>query len=89
MIAALPWLEILAAATGLLGNALLAFKSRWAGWGFVAYLVSNCAWIWFAAQHGHWALFWQQIGFTGFSLVGVWRWLVVPMLESLTMTEGA
>lgn len=77
------WIEALAAAMGLLGTALLACKSRWAGWGFVAYLVSNVGWLWFATQHGHWGLFWQQVGFTFFSLVGIRQWLLVPVDEAL------
>lgn len=75
------WVEVLAAAMGLLGTALLAFRCRWSGWGFAAYLVSNAGWLWFAVGHGHWALFWQQVGFTVFSLVGIWQWLVVPAMD--------
>jgi hypothetical protein len=63
---------------GLLGTALLSFKCRWSGWGFMAYLASNAGWLTFAAEHGLVALFWQQAGFTIFSMVGVWRWLVMP-----------
>ncbi len=74
-------LEIFAAALGLLGCGLLATKGRWAGWGFVAFLASNLAWLAFSYAHGHWAMLAQQVGFTGSSLVGIWCWLVVPAVD--------
>ncbi|MFN4360500.1 MAG: hypothetical protein ACK4F4_07230 [Hylemonella sp.] len=83
LLLAMTWLEICGAALGVLGTALLAFNGRWAGWGFVAYLGSNAAWIWFAWQHGHAGLVLQQVVFTVFALVGVWKWLVVPAWQRL------
>ena len=74
----LPYIEISAAMMGVLGTLLLAGRSRRAGWGFVAYLVSNAGWIAFAWIHGHWGLLAQQVAFTASSLVGVWVWLVKP-----------
>lgn len=71
-------LEALGAATGVLGTALLAFKTRWAGLGFVAYLVSNVALILFFKEQRHVGLLLMQGAFTLFSLVGIWQWLVVP-----------
>lgn len=82
-LAAVTAVELLAAATGLLGTALLAIKAKWAGWGFVAYLVSNGAWISFALDHGHMGLLLQQAGFTAFSVVGVWQWLLKPAVDGL------
>jgi nicotinamide riboside transporter PnuC len=72
--------QVLAAVAGLLGTALLAFRSRWSGWGFVAYLVSNFAWAWVAIDQQLWPLFWQQVGFTAFSMVGVAKWLIEPVV---------
>lgn len=74
-------LEALGAATGVLGTALLAFKTRWAGLGFVAYLVSNVALILFFLDHGLNGLLLMQAVFTVFSVVGIWQWLVVPNWE--------
>jgi nicotinamide riboside transporter PnuC len=67
--------EILAAATGLLGTLLLALRGPRAGWGFVLYLVSNAGWIWFAIQGHHVALLMQQVGFTATSAYGAYAWL--------------
>ena len=46
-------IEILSATLGLLGAALLASRSRWAGWAFVAWLISNIGWIVFGAGNQH------------------------------------
>lgn len=78
LLAGMSRLEMVGAASGVLGTALLALHNRWSGWGFVAYLVSNAAWILFALEHSHGGLLLQQAAFTLFALVGVWRWLVVP-----------
>lgn len=40
-------LQWLGCATGVVGSALLAWPSRWSGWGFVVYLLSNACWIGF------------------------------------------
>lgn len=76
-------IEIVAAAFGVLGTVLLALRGPRAGWGFVAYLVSNAGWIGFAWIHGHWAMLAQQLAFAVSSLVGVWMWLLKPMLDEL------
>lgn len=80
-------IELTAAAFGVLGTVLLALRGPRAGWGFVAYLVSNAGWIGFAWIHGHWGMLAQQLAFTVSSLVGVWVWLVKPMLDSLEIEE--
>lgn len=71
-------IELGAALFGVIGTMLLAINGRRAGWGFVAYLVSNAGWIAFALIHGHLGLLAQQIAFTVSSLLGVWVWLVKP-----------
>lgn len=74
-------LEMLSAALGLLGAILLASRSRWAGWAFVAWLISNIGWIAFGAGHQHWFFIAQQVGFTVTSVLGVWTWLIHPALR--------
>lgn len=74
----LPYIEISAAFFGVLGTLLLAGRSRRAGWGFVAYLVSNAGWLAFAWDRALWALLAQQMVFTLCSLYGVWMWIVRP-----------
>jgi hypothetical protein len=71
-------LELFAAVFGVAGTFLLAHNGSRAGWGFVAYLGSNAGWLAFAWSHAHWALFGQQVAFTAASLLGIWRWLVLP-----------
>lgn len=73
--------ELVGAAMGILGTALIALKTRWVGLGFVAYLVSNLALIQFFQERGHMGLLLMQAVFTLFSLVGIWQWLLVPGWE--------
>lgn len=73
--------EAIAAATGLLGSYLLAGGGRWAGIGWLAFLASNAAWLWFAWRQSHPGLFLQQVGFTGSSLLGIWIWLIRPRFQ--------
>lgn len=79
---AMQFVEILSAALGLLGAALLASKSRFAGWAFVAWLVSNIGWIVFGAGNQHWFFIAQQVGFTATSVLGIWAWLIHPALRN-------
>jgi nicotinamide riboside transporter PnuC len=81
--AALAWLannpdEALATASGLLGAFLLARKGKAAAYGWIAFLASNAAWLWFAWRAGHPGLFVQQIGFSITSCMGLWVWLIKP-----------
>lgn len=82
-------LEMLSAALGLLGAILLASRSRWAGWAFVAWLISNIGWIVFGAGHQHWFFIAQQVGFTVTSVLGIWNWLVHPALRQAEATVEA
>lgn len=75
-------IELTAAAFGVAGTILLALNGPRAGWGFVAYLVSNAGWIAFAWIHGHQAMLAQQIVFAATSLLGVWVWLVKPRSQT-------
>lgn len=72
-------LQWVGCATGLAGSALLAWRSRWSGWGFVVYLVSNACWVAFGLLTQAPGLIAMQIGFFVISGVGAWRWLVAPM----------
>ena len=59
---------------GILGSLLLATNSRVSAWGFVAFLLSNVAWIVFALAEGKSGLLIQQVCFTGTSFLGLWQW---------------
>lgn len=74
-------IEIIAALFGLIGTLLLATKSRFAGWGFLAFLFSNAGWLVFSWQNTHWWMFVQQVGFTLSSVVGFYIWVVAPAIE--------
>jgi nicotinamide riboside transporter PnuC len=74
-------IEIIAAVFGIVGTLLLATNGRFAGWGFIAFLVSNTGWLIFSYTHSHWAMFAQQVGFTISSLLGAWIWIVKPALD--------
>lgn len=75
-------IEIIAAICGLSGTLLLATKGKRAGWGFVAFLGSNAGWLVFSWQHLHWWMFFQQVGFTISSLIGIWTWLIAPAIDA-------
>ena len=74
--------EVVGAVLGSLGALLLATRGRWSGFGFVAFLASNVAWLTFSRNAGHWFFFAQQVVFTLTSLIGIWRWLLQPRLEA-------
>jgi hypothetical protein len=62
--------------TGLLGAGLLALNASISGFGFVAFLISNLAWIGFALSIRAYGLLMMQLGFTVTSVVGIARWLL-------------
>ncbi len=70
-------LEWAGCATGLCGAAMLALNNRYSGWGFVLFLVSNVAWIFFGLLSHAAGMGVMQVGFTATSLMGIWKWLVV------------
>jgi nicotinamide riboside transporter PnuC len=67
-----------AAFFGVLGTVLLALNGRRAGWGFVAYVVSNAGWLAFAWIQGNWPLLTQYVAFMASAILGIWLWLVRP-----------
>jgi hypothetical protein len=69
-----PQLEILGAVFGVCGAWVIAAGPRTAFYGFCCYLVSNVAWLGFAAYHAHWWQFTQQVFFFGSTLLGLWKW---------------
>lgn len=71
-------LQWIGCVSGVLGAALLAWRSRWSGWGFVVYLFSNACWIAFGVVASLPGLVVMQCIFTLTSAVGVWRWLIFP-----------
>jgi hypothetical protein len=68
--------EPIAFAFGVTGTLLLALKGKHAGWGFVAFLGSNVAWMVFAAANRHWWLLAQHAVFMATSALGIYTWLL-------------
>lgn len=62
------WLTVF----GLLGAWYVAADGKRGGWGFVAFLTSNAAGVFFAWRNAHWFMVAQQLGFTLLSLRGLW-----------------
>jgi nicotinamide riboside transporter PnuC len=73
--------EVIAACCGLLGSLLLALKGSTARWGWLLFFVSNIGWITFSFGFGHWFLLIQQLGFTVTSVIGIWKWLIQPVVD--------
>jgi nicotinamide riboside transporter PnuC len=72
---ALQWLGCV---TGAAGSLLLALNTRYSGWGFVLFLVSNGFWVVFGLETHAPGLITNQIFFTATSLLGIYRWLFSP-----------
>lgn len=72
-------IENFAAAFGVLGALLMATMGN-AALAFAFFLVSNVAWLAFAAARKHWGLFAQQVLFFLSSLLGLWNWWLGPLL---------
>ncbi len=74
-------IELISALMGMIGALLLATRSRYAGWAFVLWLISNVGWIIFGAGNQHWFFIVQQVVFTATSLIGIYRWLIAPQMN--------
>lgn len=59
---------------GLAGSFLLALNTSFSGYGFVAFLASNCAWLYHGTKTQTWALVVMQLGFTVTSFLGLRNW---------------
>ncbi|PKD40506.1 hypothetical protein CWO84_10155 [Methylomonas sp. Kb3] len=60
---------------GLLGSLLLALNVPYSGYGFLAYLGSNFAWLYHGVRTRTWSLVFMQAGFTATSLLGMRNWI--------------
>lgn len=80
--------EVFASVAGVIGTVLLATRTRYAGFGWLAFLASNAGWLWFSHTHGFQFMFWQQVAFTITSLVGIFVWLMEETLQALDLSEA-
>jgi hypothetical protein len=60
---------------GIVGALILAANMPWSGYGWIAFLVSNAAWITYAALGRIKSLLMMQVVFTATSLLGAYRYL--------------
>ena len=67
---------------GVAGSIALARNDRYSGYGFVAYLASNAAWLAYGYAGDIRALALQHVVFGAVSIFGVWRWLVLPRIKA-------
>ncbi|MCG8668626.1 MAG: hypothetical protein MI867_04365 [Pseudomonadales bacterium] len=63
---------------GLIGAALLALNMEFSGYGRYAFLASNITWIAYGIRAATFSLLVMQVSFTLKSLLGLYRWIVVP-----------
>lgn len=63
-------------AAGAPGCLVLALNVSWSGWAWPAFLASNLAWITYAWRTRLWHQFFQQLVYTGVTLLGIFRWLL-------------
>ena len=75
--------------TALTGSALLALNLEVSAWGWVAFLLSNSAWILFAVFTSNTARLVQTLGFTLTSVLGCWRWLGPGRENTLRAQEAS
>lgn len=59
----------------LAGSLVLALNAPYSGYGFLAYLGSNFAWLYHGVKTRTWALVVMQIGFTATSFLGLRNWV--------------
>ena len=62
---------------GLCGSAMLALNNRYSGLGFIFFMISNLAWLFFGLIIHANALVVMQIGFMATSATGIWQWLII------------
>ena len=70
-------------AFGLAGAWLLATNCAVSRWGWLAFLLANFAMIAFAVEIDAYGLLLQQLGFTGSSLLGLYRTGLWPRLGAV------
>ena len=69
-------LQYLGAASGMLGALLLALNNSYSKFGYLAYLVSNVAWVAFAVLTQVQGLLVMQGFFFVTALIGLWKWFL-------------
>lgn len=84
MIETLDALQWAGCVTGVAGALLLALNTKYSGWGFVLFLISNGFWTAFGIQTNAPGLITTQVIFTATSVLGIYRWLVATRQRQTT-----
>lgn len=74
-------MDILGFAFGVAGALVLATCTPVSRYGWLLFLASNMCWLSYAFARGELWLLAQQVLFTGTSLLGMWRGLLLPSLR--------
>jgi len=64
-------------ALGIAGALLLAMNTQWSAYGWISFLLSNFGWIFYAYRHRVWSMLVMQLVFTGTSVLGIVRWILM------------
>ena len=67
----------LGSAMGITGALLLAMNTPWSAYGWISFLLSNFAWVFYAYRQRVWSMLVMQLVFTGTSLLGITRWILM------------
>lgn len=73
-------LEMIGTVCGISGAILIASNTEFSPYGWIAFAVSSCALLGFAFHIRAWGLLALQLCFCGTNALGLWRWLIAPML---------
>lgn len=79
MVDLLQWSGCLLGAGGAL---LLALNRPCSGVGWLLFLASNAAWIWYGILTAAPGLVTMQLVFTATSALGIYRWLLRPLMKA-------
>jgi nicotinamide riboside transporter PnuC len=69
-------------AMGILGSVMVSSKTRFSPYGWIAFLVSSLSLARFGFMTGAYGLLTLEIVFVCTNVLGLWRWLLSPYIES-------
>lgn len=73
---------------GVAGALLLATNTSWSRYGWALFLAPNVFWIGYVVMGDAQGLLLQQVVFTGTSLLGVYRWVLRPGTNLVTLERN-
>ena len=73
--------ECIGTAAGIVGAVMIASNTRYSKYGWVGFSVSSLSLAVFAVQIQAWGLLLLQICFCCTNALGLYRWLLLPMLR--------